>query len=307
MITWSGAFSELGTSFFSTELISHRLPAGCLVTQRCTKKQSATFRASLSVSERVKSKCELVARWGKDVEFAARSEGGKRWSVNASKAEVAPQKSVRVSLSDNVKLSQDSRPPPAGCVWSARPVISQWIERMWSGSGRADLLSLSHTLCLTLFLSFISRVSCRGLSNQLWLPNQISGGCWSIFSVHRKKCKTTHFTDLTINASSMNSPIMTERAFLLTHSSSAAPRIKALPSSPVQLLFPLQCQFSDFIKLLHGFLGSQPFVSAMQKAFPLTVGFSTWAVSWQRHIPKLTIYHVSVDSGPQRRGRQNNS
>lgn len=54
-------------------------------------------------------------------------------------------------VSANLKLSQ---PPGVGCVWTARPVISQWIEfnpeRIWSGSGQTALLALSHTLCPTL-------------------------------------------------------------------------------------------------------------------------------------------------------------
>lgn len=189
------------------------------------------------------------------------------------------------SLFDNPKLSRDSQPPPVGCVWSARPVISQWIERIWSGSGQAALLSLSHTLCLTLSFSLLLLHSCF-IHVVMWLLYKILVGCWSICFSPLKEMKTSDFIEQTTNALSMYSPIMTEHcAFSLTHSSSAARRIKALPSSPVQLLFPLQCQFSDFIKLPHGFLGSQPFVSRMQKAFPLTAGFSTWAASWQRHIP----------------------
>lgn len=50
---------------------------------------------------------------------------------------------------------------------------------------------------------------------------------------------------------------------------------KPLLSSPAQL-FDFPCQFSpELVELPHSFLGSQPFVSPMQKAFPLTAGFST--------------------------------
>ena len=68
--------------------------------------------------------------------------------------------------------------------------------------------------------------------------------------------------------------------FLLYPLSSAMSLIKALLSSPAQLLFDSQCQFSpELIKLPHSFFSSQAFVLPMQKAFPLTVRFplDLWA------------------------------